>query len=167
MAAQAKSLILALAAFVFSQAALASPQLARTWGDEAVALRTALEAERAALRLDPRRTDLPGAGTRTGLMRFAGQADGLAHAIDTGEGPKDLACIFRGMSEEVGVQLDVLDQPTATPAERLRSMERLLKAADDAVAVADAAELVFAGSAGSGGANQGKCPGGSIERPQF
>lgn len=167
MVAQAKSLILALAALVFSQAALASPQLARIWGDEAVALRTALEAERAALRLDPRRTDLPGAGTRAGLMRFAGQADGLAHAIDTGEGPKDLACIFRGMSEEVGVQLDELDRAEASAAERLRAMERLLKAADDAVSVADAAELVFAGSASSGGSNQGKCPGGSIKRPQF
>lgn len=167
MAAQAKSLILALAALVFSQAALASPELARAWGEEAMALRTALQAERAALRLDPRRTDLPGTVTRAGLMRFAGQADGLAHAIDTGEGPKDLACIFRGMSEEVGVQLDVLDQPTATPAERLRSIERLLKAADDAVAVADAAELVFAGSAGSGGSDQGKCQGGNVQRPQF
>jgi len=167
MAAQAKSLILALAALVFCQAAVASPELARVWGGEALALRTALEAERATLRSDPRRTDLPGAGTRAGLMRFAGQADGLAHAIDTGEGPKDLGCIFRGMSEEVGVQLDVLDETGTSPAERLRAMERLLKAVDDAVAVADAAELVFADDARSVGSGEGTCPGGRIDRPDF
>ena len=167
MAAQAKSRIVALAALVFSQAAVASPDLARAWGDDAAALRTVLEAERAALKSDPRRTDIPGSATRAGLMRFAGQADGLAHAIDTGEGPKDLGCIFRGMSEEVGVQLDVLDRAETSAAERLRAMERLLKAADDAVAVADAAQLVFAASPSSGGANQGTCPRGNIERPDF
>jgi len=168
MSAQARTLILLFAALWLGQAAWASPDLARAWGEGAGTLRSALAGERAGLKRDTAAEAVPGAQTRLQLMRFAGQADQLAHAIDGVAGPQDLGCIFRGLSEEVGVQLDVLDDPQATPAQRGEALRRLEKAADDAVAVARAAEIVFSKGAAEGdGSSEAGCAGGGVARLDF
>jgi hypothetical protein len=168
MSAQARTVILLFAALWLGQAAWASPDLARAWGEGAGALRNVLAGERAGLGRDAAAEAVPGPETRLQLMRFAGQADQLAHAIDRVAGPADLGCIFRGLSEEVGVQLDVLDDPQATPAQRGEALRRLEKAADDAVAVARAAEIVLIKGAAAGDRSSAAgCAGGGVVRPDF
>lgn len=122
--------------------AAASPELSRAWGENALWLRAELAEKTIAYGESWGQGEALGDDTRNRLERFAGQADGLAYAMDTAGSAPDLACIFRGMSEEVGVQLDALDRATS-PAERLGALRRLVKAADDAVTIAEAAEAVF------------------------
>lgn len=136
----------------------ASPELARDWGLQADKLYKELSLLRSQIEAAPAgNVDMP-YETRADLMRFASSADQLAVAIDKTEGPKDLRCIFRGMSEEVGVQLDGFDTDSDTRM-RYAAVVRLQKAADDARAVSMAAVSVLSGTQTGAHRVTGACKG--------
>lgn len=74
----------------------------------------------------------------TELERFAYTASQLAVWNDKDGGAKDLGCIFRGIAEDVEVQLDLLIQaPTAR--EQQNALKRLTALLDDAQQIGPAA----------------------------
>ena len=153
-----RGLIVLLAGLAFSASAFASPELARDWGTQAEALNTAIKAQRSDIeRSGSRRASVP-AELRRDLMRFAATSDQLAVMIDRTEGPKDLRCIFRGMSEEVAVQLDEIDGAGTDSVKIYAALVRLEKAADDASDISRAAASVLAGTRAQKDSGAGTCP---------
>ncbi len=71
------------------------------------------------------------------LQRFSLAASRLSIEIDQRGGPTDLRCIFRGMAEETGKQLDVAAKAT-TGGEQAKAYARLTHMLKDAVEIAPA-----------------------------
>jgi hypothetical protein len=133
----------------------ASTSLLTQWASDAEALHTALTTLKADIAAAPARpVSLPEA-LRTDLIGFAVSAQRLASQHDAGGGSKDLSCIYRGLSEEVGVQLDAIASAKGASAPALRALTRLEKAAADAALIAQA-EAARTGSAPS--PKPGSCP---------
>lgn len=73
----------------------------------------------------------------TDLQRFSLAASRLSIEIDQGGGPTDLRCIFRGMAEETGKQLDAVVKAT-TGGDQAKAYARLMHMLKDAVEIAPA-----------------------------
>jgi len=73
----------------------------------------------------------------TDLQRFSLAASRLSIEIDQRGGPTDLRCIFRGMAEETGKQLDAATKAT-TGGEQAKAYARLTHMLKDAVEIAPA-----------------------------
>ena len=165
MLKQAKWLVCAWVAACAAWAAHASPELARAWGEDAALLQAELAALEARLVAAPNTPVSLRRDLRWRLERFASGADRLAAAIDAGDGPKDLRCIFRGVSEEIGVQMDAIDAADGDARTMHAAFVRLTKAAEDSRDIAEAAALVCEANAaqasyskpGNGGATAGSC----------
>lgn len=71
------------------------------------------------------------------LQRFSLAASRLSVEIDQRGGPTDLRCIFRGMAEETGKQLDAAAKAT-TGGEQAKAYGRLTHMLKDAVHIAPA-----------------------------
>lgn len=71
------------------------------------------------------------------LQRFSLAASRLSVEIDQRGGPTDLRCIFRGMAEETGKQLDAAAKAT-TGGEQAKAYGRLTHMLKDAVQIAPA-----------------------------
>lgn len=76
----------------------------------------------------------------SGLQTFGLAASRLSLDLENAGGPQDMRCIFRGMAEETGVQLDAIMQ-AQTGAEQADALERIISMLDDAGLVAKAAAL--------------------------
>ena len=72
------------------------------------------------------------------LSVFAGTALKLGTWSDSQAGASDFGCIFRGMAEEVDVQLAELES-AASPVEKSAALSRLIAMFDDAQSIAAAA----------------------------
>ena len=72
------------------------------------------------------------------LQRFGLAASRLSMEIDQRGGPTDLRCIFRGMAEETGKQLEAATQ-AKTGADQAKAYARLTHMLKDAVEIAPAA----------------------------
>lgn len=114
--------------------------LAAQWGAQAAGLEAELAALKAALEAAPGRGFALPQAVRADLVRFAATADQLAVAVERTGGPKDLRCIYRGLSEEIGVQLDALEAAGGGAKASHAALNRLMKAADDAQAIAQATQ---------------------------
>lgn len=131
--------IAALAAIVL---ALAGPAHADTLADQVKA-----EAQRLLVQVSAAETTAkarPGAKAPvvapalvTDLQRFSLAASRLSIEIDQRGGPTDLRCIFRGMAEETGKQLDAAAKAT-TGGEQAKAYARLTHMLKDAVEIAPA-----------------------------
>lgn len=71
------------------------------------------------------------------LQRFSLAASRLSVEIDQRGGPTDLRCIFRGMAEETGKQLDAAAKAT-TGGDQAKAYARLTHMLKDAVEIAPA-----------------------------
>lgn len=71
------------------------------------------------------------------LQRFSLAASRLSSEIDQRGGPSDLRCIFRGMAEETGKQLNAANA-AATGADQAKALGRLTHMLKDAVEIAPA-----------------------------
>lgn len=71
------------------------------------------------------------------LQRFSLAASRLSVEIDQRGGPTDLRCIFRGMAEETGKQLDAAAK-AATGGDQAKAYARLTHMLKDAVEIAPA-----------------------------
>jgi len=95
-----------------------------------------------------RRAALPAepldAGLVSRLQRFAMDTSALSRDADAA-GVIDLRCIFRGMTEETGVQLDALER-ARTGTDQAAAYGRLIHMLRDAVEIAPAAEGAVAPS---------------------
>lgn len=99
--------------------ASATPEMAKQWGAEAADLR-----ERTADLISE--IDIGGTPAiddiyELDVYRFGRSSAGLAIWIDNSDGPKDLACIFRGMAAESEAQLLSLEDMS----DKLQSREAL------------------------------------------
>ena len=113
-------------------AALANPQLARSWADEARLLEAQIRTSGEAPLSDELKTE---------LARFGRVSARLANSgSETEPVPHDLACIFRGMAEETDLQLSLLTDD-ADAETRDSARERLLKMLEDAAPVGEAAAI--------------------------
>lgn len=116
-----------------SPVALASPDLAETWGAKASDLYGST-----LVMLDTGTSSDLADDYIIGVERFAVTATRLGTWNDNSHGPADFGCIFRGMAEEAELQLDALE--TATSAtDREAALKRLIGMFDDAQAISAAA----------------------------
>ncbi len=131
-----KRLALSLLCLVAAPMASASPELAHSWSAKAgdLYLQTA-EHMRGAKHGGKHSLD---AGYVVELERFAYTASRLGAWNDAESGAKDLGCIFRGMAEDVEVQLDALIDAPA-PRDKITALKRLSALLDDAQQIGPAA----------------------------
>ena len=115
--------------------AMASPSLAKAWGEEAASLKSALESS------DEGRLD---GALKTRLERFGRTATRLSKTGgDDHPLPKDLGCILRGMAEETENQIEVLDTADTPQAAQEQARSRLVRMLNDAVMVSEASEFAL------------------------
>lgn len=117
-----------------AQAQTETTQLA-DWAARASSLQGSLEKLQDHIARTPGARVVLSAEIRAELIRFAATADQLAVSHDAGGGSKDLSCIYRGLSEDVGVQLGVLAEAEGASAPSARALSRLQKAAADAALI--------------------------------
>jgi hypothetical protein len=131
-----KRLLLALGLIALPLTAHASPEEAKSWGQDAAML----ERQTAQLInvIDMGRKTAPSEDYVLGVSRFGRTASNLAVWNDSKGGPKDLGCIFRGMASESETQtLALLEQSDALKArETLKRLEGMFS---DAQLIAQAA----------------------------
>ena len=132
---------LALALFAPLAPAQAGPQEAQRLQTQAALLldnaRISLDTALSAPALAP--PDLSPAFV-AGLQAFGLAASRLSLEIENAGGPQDMRCIFRGMAEETGAQLDAM-MLAHTGADQAAALERIVSMLDDAKLVARAAAL--------------------------
>lgn len=131
-----KRLVLSLICLAAAPLASASPELANTWSAKAGDLYLQTTAQMQTTKRTGK-TDLDNAYIDD-LERFASTASRLGAWNDAEGGAKDLGCIFRGMAEEVEVQLDEI-MAESTPRARLAALKRLSTLLDDAQQIGPAA----------------------------
>lgn len=113
--------------------ALASPDLAETWGAKAGDLYSST-----LVMLDAGKSNGLTDDYIVGVERFALTATRLGTWNDDSHGPADFGCIFRGMAEDAEHQLDALET-TSSATDREAALKRLIGMFDDAQAISAAA----------------------------
>ena len=128
-----KHLISLLLCASMTPVALASPDLAETWGAKAGDLYSST-----LVMLDADNGNDLTDDYIVGVERFAVTATRLGTWNDDSHGPADFGCIFRGMAEEAELQLGALET-AHSPTDREAALKRLIGMFDDAQAISAAA----------------------------
>lgn len=131
-----KRLALSLLCLVAAPLASASPELAHSWSAKAGDLYLQTTEQMHVAKHSGKQS--LNAGYVVELERFAYTASRLGAWNDAEGGAKDLGCIFRGMAEDVEVQLDTLTDKPA-PRDQLSALKRLSALLDDAQQIGPAA----------------------------
>ncbi len=147
-----KHTLCAVMVTAYAASASASPETAEQWGLEAreIYAQTA-EMIRA---LENRTFDGLSVEFEDQLIRFASTAAHLGGWTDETQIAPDLGCIYRGMAEEVELQLDAIEAAKST-AQMKVALTRLAAMADDAQSIAIAS--AHAGRTGKQAAPTGQC----------
>lgn len=133
----------------------ASPEMAKQWGVEAADLRerTADLISEIDMGITPTIDDI----YELDVYRFGRSSAGLAIWIDSSDGPKDLACIFRGMAAESETQLMSLEDLSDKLKSR-ESLRRLSTMFADAEMISHAAQMRTATPGLKSSSNPSSCP---------
>jgi hypothetical protein len=151
-----KRLIPALA-LIFAPAAFADT-LAGQVGAEAARLLAQVALAKSAADAKPALLPSPLSSILIGdLQRFGLSASQLSLEIDQRGGPTDLRCIFRGMAEETGNQLN-LASAAATNADQAKALERLTHMLKDAIEISPAVGDVTPVKTSGAKPASGSCP---------